>query len=438
MSQRTASADGAATGLATPSVPEPPAGDAATRRAAVRVDRALTELRRGRPVRLVDDDGGVLLVAAVETLIPATWSTLRSVAASESIVNAVGGISLALSPERAYAAGWTRTPPRPTAGAVVNGNGAGSFCARAGDVPFIVHLPPEFDLARLPALAGLDPAAGEATLAERGAAQGVLPGAAAAVVAAAIELTRLSRLVPAVLVARPAGHVAAAARPVDDELLAVEVADLLSFPANRAATLLRVSEAAVPLADHEDCRFVLFRETAADFEHVAIVVGRPDPRQPVTIRMHSSCLTGDLFGSLRCDCGDQLRGAIERLGEGGGVLLYLAQEGRGIGLANKLRAYARQDEGFDTIDADRYLGFRGDERNFGVAVQMLHALGITRVRLLTNNPAKIDALRAAGLDVVERLPIPAPVNRHNERYLTTKRDRAGHLIDVLAAARQVL
>jgi GTP cyclohydrolase II len=186
----------------------------------------------------------------------------------------------------------------------------------------------------------------------------------------------------------------------------------------------------VPLAGQENSRFVLFRETVADLEHVAIVVGDPDPAEPVLVRLHSSCLTGDLFASLRCDCGDQLRGAIERLGESGGVLLYLAQEGRGIGLANKLRAYARQDAGLDTIDADRYLGFRGDERNFAVAVHILKDLGIGRIRLLTNNPSKISALRQAGLDVVERLPIGGQINRHNERYIATKRDRAGHLIDV--------
>ena len=220
--------------------------------------------------------------------------------------------------------------------------------------------------------------------------------------------------------------------------LRVSDEDILAYPQERARSLLRVSEAPVPLAGHERSRFVLFRETVADLEHVAIIIGEPDPSQPVLVRLHSSCLTGDLFASLRCDCGDQLRGAIDRLGEGGGVLLYLAQEGRGIGLANKLRAYDRQDAGLDTIDADRYLGFRGDERNFAVAVQMLHELGIGRIRLLTNNPAKIAALRQAGIDVVERIGIGAPVNRHNERYITTKRDRAGHLIEVanLPAQRQ--
>jgi GTP cyclohydrolase II len=255
---------------------------------------------------------------------------------------------------------------------------------------------------------------------------------------AALELARLARLVPAIVtlgMTEPrARHRGDALPPEDDEdgdpdYLLVSAADVLAYPQDRASSLLRVSEAPVPLAGHENSRFVLFRETVADLEHVAIIIGKPDPGEPVLVRLHSSCLTGDLFASLRCDCGDQLRGAINRLGEGG-ILLYLAQEGRGIGLANKLRAYTRQDAGLDTIDADRYLGFRGDERNFAVAVQMLKALGVSRIRLLTNNPSKIAALRQAGLDVVERLPIGGQINRHNERYIATKRDRAGHLIDV--------
>jgi len=183
----------------------------------------------------------------------------------------------------------------------------------------------------------------------------------------------------------------------------------------------------VPIAAHEDCQLVLFREIDGDVEHVAILVGTPRPDQPVPVRLHSSCLTGDLLGSLRCDCGDQLRRAIDHLAEVGGVLLYLSQEGRGTGLANKLRAYRLQDGGLDTIEADHHLGFRGDERDFAIAVAMLRALGIERITLLTNNPSKIAALRRGGIDVAGRLPLIAPVNRHNSRYLRTKRERAGHL-----------
>jgi GTP cyclohydrolase II len=149
----------------------------------------------------------------------------------------------------------------------------------------------------------------------------------------------------------------------------------------------------------------------------------------VPVRAHSSCFTGDLLGSLRCDCGEQLQTAVKRLHEaGGGVLLYLAQEGRGIGLANKLRAYKLQDEGLDTVDADRHLGFSADERSYAIAAAMLKSLGYTRIRLLTNSPHKVRELRARGIDVAEIESLLAEPNAHNERYIRTKRDRAGHLI----------
>jgi GTP cyclohydrolase II len=148
--------------------------------------------------------------------------------------------------------------------------------------------------------------------------------------------------------------------------------------------------------------------------------------EPVPVRLHSACLTGDLLGSLRCDCGPQLQRAVKRLAETGGVLLYLAQEGRGTGLANKLRAYRLQDVGLDTLQADRHLGFRDDERDFQAAAAMLRALGYPRIRLLTNNPHKIEALRQAGIEIVDRLPLHTPVNDHNARYMQTKQ-QAGHL-----------
>jgi GTP cyclohydrolase II len=147
--------------------------------------------------------------------------------------------------------------------------------------------------------------------------------------------------------------------------------------------------------------------------------------------MHSACLTGDLLGSQRCDCGDQLRLGIAHLAKTGGVLLYLSQEGRGTGLANKLRAYRLQDAGLDTIDADRYLGFCADERDFGPAVAMLKQLGIPRIRLLTNSPHKLDFMRRAGLDVADRIALLAPVNPFNARYVQTKHERAGHFAQTL-------
>jgi GTP cyclohydrolase II len=183
--------------------------------------------------------------------------------------------------------------------------------------------------------------------------------------------------------------------------------------------LVRVSDADLPLALAGSCTAVLFREVHGHAEHVAIIVGTPNFNQAVQVRLHSSCLTGDVFGSLRCDCGEQLQRALAQLAVQGGVLLYLSQEGRGTGLANKLRAYRLQDTGLDTI--------KGDERDFQVAVSMLRTLGIAEVKLLTNNPKKIEALRAGGIKVLERIALIPPTNPHNERYIRTKTERAGHL-----------
>ena len=161
----------------------------------------------------------------------------------------------------------------------------------------------------------------------------------------------------------------------------------------------------------------------------------PDFSQPVPVRLHSACLTGDVFGSRRCDCGDQLRLALRRLDElGGGIILYLEQEGRGLGLANKMRAYRLQDAGLDTLDANHTLGFDDDERDYGIAARMLGMLGCARVRLLTNNPAKLDGLSQAGIEVVGRIPLQGPVNADNRRYLTAKATRAGHKLDHLLTA----
>ena len=188
-----------------------------------------------------------------------------------------------------------------------------------------------------------------------------------------------------------------------------------------------LARARLPLDDVPDTQIVAFRATDDGQEHVALVVGAFGGRPPL-VRLHSECLTGDVFGSLKCDCGLQLKAALKILGEeGGGVLLYLRQEGRGIGLANKLRAYALQDRGLDTVDANRRLGFSDDERDYGHAAAMLRALGIDRIRLLTNNPNKVEGLEAAGIVVAERVPHHMPANPHNADYLETKRTKSGHL-----------
>jgi GTP cyclohydrolase II len=181
----------------------------------------------------------------------------------------------------------------------------------------------------------------------------------------------------------------------------------------------------LPLDDLPETQIVAFRASDGQ-EHAALVIGAFGGKPPL-VRLHSECLTGDVFGSLKCDCGPQLEEALRLIGaEGGGVLLYLRQEGRGIGLANKLRAYALQDRGLDTVDANRRLGFADDERGYGDAAAMLRALGIDRVRLLTNNPAKVEGLGAAGV-VVERVAHHMPVNPHNADYIAVKRARSGHL-----------
>lgn len=219
-----------------------------------------------------------------------------------------------------------------------------------------------------------------------------------------------------------------AAPSVSEDVLEVSAEQLRTLARPDGFELTRISEARVPLAGHEDCRLVLFRDERDASEHVAVIIGSPQP-DGIAVRLHSACLTGDLLGSLRCDCGDQLRAAVEQLaGEGGGVLLYLAQEGRGIGLANKLRAYQLQDAGLDTLDADQHLGFTADERSYAAAASMLRQLGMMRIQLLTNNPEKIGALERAGIQVLGGHRLVGAVNRHNARYIRAKRERAGHLM----------
>ena len=212
-------------------------------------------------------------------------------------------------------------------------------------------------------------------------------------------------------------------------VLTVGAQAIQTYEREAALTLRAVTSAHVPLNTADDTQIVAFRPDDGGIEHVAIVIGDPSRSEPVLARLHSECFTGDLLESLRCDCGQQLRGAIALMSEqGGGVLIYLAQEGRGIGLINKLRAYRLQDQGFDTVEANERLGFEADERLFLPAAQMLRTLGFTRVRLLTNNPEKVEGLREHGIEVTERVPHSFPPNNHNERYLRTKARRSGHLL----------
>ncbi|MGQ7247969.1 GTP cyclohydrolase II [Halomonas sp. V046] len=256
------------------------------------------------------------------------------------------------------------------------------------------------------------------------------PQLASATECIALDLMRRALLLPAALVAPVADEhrEEVEALVAEGTLLAIACDEAREVLAEAQGGLVRVSEAEVPLADAEATRFILFRESDGLREHVAIVIGRRDSwSSAVPLRLHSACLTGDLFASLRCDCGEQLRHAVaDILALGGGVLLYLAQEGRGIGLANKLRAYGLQDTGLDTVEADQRLGFGSDERDYRVAVDMLRALAIERVQMLTNNPHKIAALSAGGIEVTERHALYGRVTEHNRRYLAAKASRAGH------------
>jgi GTP cyclohydrolase II len=249
--------------------------------------------------------------------------------------------------------------------------------------------------------------------------------------AAAIQLVKLSQGLPAVLAANVAATDALAFAP---ELITVEAEAVARFGDEVIRSLAIASEASVPLNSGTRTRFVIFRD-AMGGSSTAIIVGKPDIANPVPVRLHSACLTGDVFSSRRCDCGDQLRLALARLEDlGGGIILYLAQEGRGLGLANKMRTYQMQDGGLDTIDANTTLGFDDDERDYGIAARMLQMLNCACIVLLTNNPAKLDGLAKAGIEIVSRMPLQAPINADNRRYLTAKAARAGHRLDHLMAS----
>lgn len=372
--------------------PVHPIDDAALRA----VDRAMAALRRGECVAIQGDDGALGVALSVEMLPADAPARLKRITGGLPVV--------ALTHRRAS----LLVPGHPIAdGAATLTRATGLTAEEVRVLADPEHRPDG------PAIVGLSPAAAAAGTPE----------------AAAVDLARLARLLPAVLIARAhsvrgTGTAWAARR----DLLAVRARDVADYRTHAARTLRRVVEASVPLAGAEQTRIVAFRPADGGPEHLAIVIGDPRPEDPVLTRLHSECFTGDLLGSLRCDCGDQLRGAIAEIARAGsGVLLYLAQEGRGIGLMNKLRAYRIQDRGIDTLDANEMLGFEADERVYLPAAEMLRQLGYGRVRLMTNNPDKLRALAQCGIEVVERVPHVFPANGHNEGYLRTKAERSGHM-----------
>ncbi len=345
------------------------------------VDRAIAELRRGGAVTLSEGDQRLTRVLAAETV------------TAESLLELSDPL-LVVTGRRAHVLGvWDDPHP------VVSLTAATPFSASR-----ILEL--------------IAPIPGQALGDVRSLTAAPLPETSGA--AAAVALAKLARLLPAVVVAP--------LREGRRDPFQIATQDVFDYQHNAARTLRLVSEARVPLRDAENTRILAFRPADGGMEHLAIVIGELDKSAPVLARLHSECFTGDLIGSLRCDCGDQLRGAIAEIANAGsGILLYLAQEGRGIGLVNKLRAYQLQDAGFDTLDANLQLGFDDDERIYQPAVHMLRLLGIRRVRLMTNNPEKVSALAAHGVEVVERVPHVFPANDHNEDYLLTKATRGGHL-----------
>ncbi len=348
------------------------------------VARAIDALRRGWPIAIRGGEGALSLLA-VETADPTRLVAFDPELAAPLLISAGRAATLKL---------------------------ANQIDAAVPDAPVMIARRPWLDFDAATALA--DPQLDLATPLKGPfrAMATVEPEAASA----ALRLARIAGVLPAffVLPDAPGRRVADAIRPAD-------------IDAHEEPGRLRiVTRARLPVAGAENAEIVAFRTGESSEEHVALLIGQPNGSPPL-VRLHSECLTGDVFGSLKCDCGPQLHAAIAAIAASGwGILLYLRQEGRGIGLVNKLRAYALQDQGFDTVDANVRLGFAVDARDFGVAARMLRLLGADRIALLTNNPAKVEALEEAGIVVAERVAHSLPPNPHNERYLATKRDRTGH------------
>ena len=356
------------------------------------VERAATELRRGSRV-IIDDGKKSLLITSAELITEARLSQFKSVPNNKPLI--------ALTYNRANIL---------------------KISPRSGNVA-LVELSDHMNSSVISAMA--DPADDLMNI-----LQGpfhVADNMANDLHEASIKLCKIARLLPAAVIVE--FSTSPDNRATDDQILTVSADDILSYDINDAKALDIITSAKVPLAGAENTTIVAFRPADGGTEHFAIVIGNPPQDKPVLTRIHSECFTGDLLGSLKCDCGEQLRGAIKFMNEqGAGVLLYLAQEGRGIGLINKLRAYHLQDQGFDTVDANERLGFLADERIFEPAAQMLKKMGYKTVRLLTNNPDKVTGLQECGITVSERVEHKFPSNTHNDFYLKTKKKRSGHLL----------
>ncbi|WP_299044852.1 GTP cyclohydrolase II [uncultured Tateyamaria sp.] len=350
--------------------------------------RARADLRMGVPVVILGERS--VLAVAVETLTPARLETMRALE---------GDLTLALT-------GWR----------------AETLKARTYDGDLARIAVP--DAAALGWLQSLADPADDLSTPMKGPLRSLRDGDAAPH-RAVLQLCKAAQLLPAALCIEIEDGLGVAVR---EGLTAVPLT--LAAPLLGGSSLLHpVVQARLPVEASEAGRLHVFRPEDGGEEHYAFEIGRPDRSKPVLARLHSACFTGDVMGSLKCDCGPQLRGALAQMGaEGAGVLLYLNQEGRGIGLANKMRAYALQDQGFDTVDANHRLGFEDDERNFELGSDILKSLGFGAVRLLTNNPRKVVMMEKSGIAVTERVPLKVGENRFNRAYLATKAAKSGHLL----------
>jgi GTP cyclohydrolase II len=352
--------------------------------AQVTVERALAEFRAGRPI-IIESPHDRVMVLPVDGLTDEVLAGFRQLCSPNRPF-------LAISAARARILGLDSAAPV--------GVAIGELHSASAIVSLAANVKPRRHLKVVPA----------GTSAE-----------------SAIELAKLAHRLPALLIAGGTGR----SQVSDPPLIRVAAADIPLFRRAAIQSVAIAAQVEIPLNGGISARFVVFRDTLGGTP-VAVIVGKPDLTQPVAVRLHSACLTGDVFGSRRCDCGDQLRLALPQLeAHGGGIVLYLEQEGRGLGLVNKIRTYRLQEEGLDTVDANNALGFEDDERDYGLAVRMLQMLGCTRVRLLTNNPAKLEGLSRAGIDVSGRVPLHGPINADNRRYLAAKATRAGHKLDHL-------
>lgn len=353
-----------------------------------RMARLRGDLRLGLPV-ILTDEGGAALAVPVETLDSARYAALTQDQPR---------LELVLTRQRALALGVQVESAAPV---------------------LRFHLDTDTELAWLTAI--VDPTRPQVT------SSGVLPThmACSPVHQAAVSLARSVQLLPAVLMRPLPDHGVQALRQGLSGMSARDVLRELSGP--RPQSL--VSSARLPMRSFDAGRVHVFRPDDGTIEHFAIEIGEPDKTRPVLTRLHSACFTGDVMGSTKCDCGPQLHAACSIMAAaGGGFLLYLNQEGRGIGLANKMRAYSLQDGGLDTVEANHHLGFEDDERDFRVGAELLARLGIGSVRLLTNNPAKVATLAAHGVRVAERVPLQVGHTVQNAGYLATKAAKSGHLL----------